>query len=158
MTPAVANGNSSIDVIVTKDGGNVEVLVSNHPSMSSSTRATNLAHASGQIRVEDSVEVAITFEGVGPSGPPGRPADQIELRRVDADNSNALKLWSQSGSPDYPNATLLATLQSASEVRVRHIGSTMEGDRLTVTVEMPAYSVASLSFNVDAPPPPPALV
>jgi hypothetical protein len=73
----------------------------------------------------------------------------VILRRVDATHANALPTYHAAGEPTYPNASLLAALEKASEIvaeTVVPIASPGIPGAWQLTLDMPAYSVASLSF------------
>lgn len=87
--------------------------------------------------------VAITVKFTGGSMP-GR----VDVRRVDNHHANALLEYETLGQPDYPNATIIAALKRASEVMVKAVVPVACADGgWEVTILMPAFSVASLSFE-----------
>ena len=74
-------------------------------------------------------------------------------------HSNALSLYHAAGAPPYPNVTLLALLDAASEMAVETLAVTTTvasadaeaaEDGWVLTVVLPPYAVALLSFNVTA--------
>jgi hypothetical protein len=66
---------------------------------------------------------------------------------VDATHANALPLYLAAGAPQYPNASTVAALKQASEFVVEHVPtSAVAGGAWSITLQMPMYSVASLSF------------
>jgi len=87
------------------------------------------------------VAVTITFSNGGAM------PDSVAVRRVDATHANALPAYAAAGEPDYPNATMVAALIKASELVVEQVVPTAAaGGAWSVMLQMPIFSVASLSF------------
>ena len=87
---------------------------------------------------------------------------EVKLRRVDSQHANALALYDAAGSPPYPNASMLAALQAASQVVAVPVSPATAGAaRATassveqaphgweVELEMEEFSVVSLAFEVE---------
>ena len=92
------------------------------------------------------VNATVTFRGKMPAS--------VSIRRVDATHGNALPAYEAMGRPQYPNASAVAALKAASELVVELLAPTPvvgEGGggagAWSITLEMPTYSVASLSFS-----------
>ena len=98
-------------------------------------------------------DVAVTLVFVNATIP-----QHVTVYRVDSSHANALPVYNAAGAPDYPNATLMAALQHASEMMPETVTptplSSASADATSaddmgswkVTVAMPAYSVAVLSW------------
>ena len=121
----------STDAIATTDGDTVEVLVSHHPNSTTTGDVNGLA-----------VNVTLRFSGAS-----WRDGNSVALRRVDDSHANALLTYEDLGSPVYPTATQLDQLQDASIVQVESLDvSVVDEDHFEVTIEVPAYGLASISF------------
>ena len=143
---------SAIDVVVTTDaaaaeGGKVEALIVNHPgarpdAMSDGSLAReNTAQVLGTAGAAalNSTTVTLHFTGDAPNS--------ASVRRVDQNHSNALPMYHSAGAPKYPNATLLRALNAASQIVAKDIAiSIINSTSWTITVEMPRYAVAVVSF------------
>ena len=146
-------GNASaIDVVVTTDapsaaGSSVEALIVNHPGArpdamrDGSLARENTAQVLGAADVAalDSTPVTLHFTGDVPK--------DAHVRRVDQNHSNALPTYHTAGAPKYPNATLLKALNAASQIVAEKIPiSVINSTAWSITVEMPRYAVAVVSF------------
>jgi len=95
------------------------------------------------------VNVTIFFKGIKSKMPAS-----VSVRRVDATHANALPTYEAMGRPQYPNASSISALEAASALVVETVVPTpvvIDGDKgaggtWSITLEMPIYSVASLSF------------
>jgi hypothetical protein len=74
----------------------------------------------------------------------------VTVRRIDSTHANALPTYHAAGEPTYPNASLLAALEKASEL-VPEVVTPEAAPGVPgawqISLDMPAYSVASLSFS-----------
>jgi len=86
------------------------------------------------------VAVTITFSGSA------MPAS-VTVRRVDEAHANALPLYTAIGAPQYPNSTAITALKQASElVKESLIPTPGKDGAWSLSLNMPIYSVASISF------------
>ena len=77
----------------------------------------------------------------------GKTPASATVRRVDATHANAVPAYIAAGEPDYPNASMLAALRKASAIVEEPVTPVAGADGTwSVTIEMPAYSVATVSF------------
>lgn len=135
---------SPIDVMYTKEDNHVEIMVANHPNVTANISAINLAQIAGQ-QVPGTKTVVLSIESDG-----GFIPDVVELRRVGSTHANALALFSKLGSPEYPDAGMLAALQKASEVIVEKYPTKPTATGFDICLDMEMYSVASISFDMTA--------
>ena len=91
------------------------------------------------------------------SAPHCRPAERVQMQRIDDVSTNPRKAWLAMGSPDYPNAKQLAQLHAASEMPKQQLAAArakQEANPCASTVgpiEIPAYGVVHLgSFEAAA--------
>lgn len=140
---AVGAGASIVDCVVTRsataDGQAyaVEILLVNHP-----TGPVKLPY-DGAVGDNNTVAVTLDLAGV-------KLSSQVELRRVDDAHSNALALYLSLGRPPYPNTTTLGSLLAASQTTVAVL-KPRQRERASgfyLDVQLPPYSVASLSFSI----------
>lgn len=143
--------NQSIDVIVTREGGQVEALISNHPGGPKEqggqrVNDINDAQSNGRWTPGENDVINVTVRFTGAAVP-----EQVEIRRIDSDNTNTRAAWAAMGSPPYPTQKQLSQLRDASQVvveRVKPKAVTFVGaQEWEMTLQMLTYSVASVAFN-----------
>jgi len=117
-----------------------EALLVNHPTGVMNMRSN--PEIPGSDTYLPPVNVTVSFLGKMPAS--------VSVRRVDATHGNALPTYEAMGRPQYPNASAIAALKTASALVVESVAPTAgvgdAGTTWSVTLEMPIYSVASLSF------------
>eukprot|EP01051_Picozoa_sp_SAG22_P011397 SAG22_NODE_1091_length_5589_cov_3.691439_3_plen_170_part_00 len=144
--------NCSVNLTVTAapaGGGGFEALLVNHPTGVVNMRSSPYLPP---------VTVTVTFGAGGSAGQQqqeqmktaGRtsmPAT-VSVRRVDATHANALPAYEAMGRPPYPNGSAIAALKAASALTVEPLvpKAAGTGGAWSVTLQMPIYSVATLSF------------
>ena len=124
-----------------------EALIVNHPT--GPTRQPDYRHEADTTRLATGAEthafdasVTIVFTG-------SKMPATVSIRRVDATHANVMPAYHAAGSPDYPNATLMAALAKASEIIVESVQpkqSSSKPGAWEIALQMPAYAVASVSF------------
>ena len=129
------SANLTVTVVAPAAGGvgaSYEALLVNHPTgvVSMRTNPPSLP----------SVNVTVVFKGkIMPS--------KVSVRRVDESHANALPAYEAMGRPQYPTASEIAALKEASALVVEVLTPTPAGSgKWAVTLEMPTFSVASISF------------
>ena len=136
------NCSANLTVTVAPGGGggyeSYEALLVNHPTGVVSMRPPNAPTL-------PPVNVTLVFKG----GKGGMPR-QVSVRRVDATHANAIPAYEAMGRPQYPNASAITALKAASALVVEQVtpvaGTGAAAGLWSVTMEMAAFSVASLSF------------
>jgi hypothetical protein len=128
------NCTANLTVTASSTTGGVEALLVNHPTGVMSMRSNPA--------LLPPVSVTIVFTG-------RKIPATVAVRRVDATHANALPTYKAMGSPQYPNASEIATLKAASAIVAESLTPTAAAETSggwSVTLAMPMYSVASLSF------------
>ena len=142
-------GSGSVDIIATtsSEKKDYQILLSNHPGGPSkqpekqmSLHELNQRLQEGWQQSNGSVSITLSVRGAAPHS--------VSCQRVDSINSNALQLYSALGRPPYPNATTIAHLQMASMLQMKPLNVSSGKDYWQVTVTMPPYSVALISFSL----------
>ena len=126
------NCTANLTVTVAPGGSSYEALLVNHP--------TGVVDMRSQPFLPP-VHITVSFQGKMPA--------RVLVRRVDATHGNALPAYEAMGRPQYPNATAIALLKAASALVVETVTPTPDPathGSWSVAMEMPIYSVASLSF------------
>ena len=115
--------------------GCFEALLVNHPTGPVDMRLNQTLPA---------VSVTVTFKGTAG----GKTPASATVRRVDAAHANAVPAYIAAGAPEYPNASMIAALMKASSIVAEPLTPVAgpDGTTWSVTMEMPAYSVATVSF------------
>ena len=131
------NCSANLTVTSAPGGGGYEALLVNHPMgvVSMRTNPPSLPP----------VTVTVVFKSAGTSDK--EMPTRVSVRRVDATHANALPAYEAMGRPQYPNASAIAALKEASALVVEVLTPSPAGPgKWSVTLEMPVFSVASLSF------------
>ena len=126
------NCTANLTVTVAPGGAGYEALLVNHPTGVVDMRSQPLLPP---------VRVTVSFRGKMPA--------RVSVRRVDATHGNALPAYEVMGRPQYPNASAIAALKAASALVVDAVTPSptpASPGYWSVVIEMPIYSVASLSF------------
>ena len=126
------NCTANLTVTIAPDGNGYEALLVNHPTGVVNMRSNPYLPP---------VNVTVHFKGKVPAS--------VAVRRVDATHGNALPVYEAMGRPQYPNASAIAALKAASMILVQEHDPvpTAGGGGWSIMLEMPIYSVASLSFS-----------
>jgi beta-xylosidase len=71
------------------------------------------------------------------------------LDRIDSTHANAIEIWIQAGSPEFPTSDEIAAEMAASKLIPESIPLNIGSDSTsaTVTVTMEPYSVARVRFS-----------
>ena len=68
------------------------------------------------------------------------------LRRIDDNATSPYDAWAKLGSPPYPTQVQLAALHEASQPKTSYVKLSVSGQVATLTLELPPYGVALVSF------------
>jgi xylan 1,4-beta-xylosidase len=125
--------NDNPDVLVTKtDTGTLTVAVWNivNPAVNTNTPPTPAETGAAKT-------VKLQFKGVPPTS-------HVAIRRLDADNGNALGLWQKMGSPRYPTREQLEDLRQQSRLSGPDFEDLTDG---TLTLELPVNGLVVLQVH-----------
>lgn len=141
ITNNTTTANTSVEVVATMQNTSsssklksVEILVTNHVGGPARQPSPS----------DPAVNVTLYFTNNIPIG------HVIEIRRVDANHSNALNLYNNVlDRPPYPSAPQIASLNKASLIHVEHLKPTIiDMQDWQLSLNVPSFSVTSISFNV----------
>ena len=76
-----------------------------------------------------------------------RSPDRATIRRIDADHANAKRRWLEMGSPEYPNADVVAELEAASQCQSESHPFEFQNGVLGFDVTLPPLSVTAITFE-----------
>jgi xylan 1,4-beta-xylosidase len=121
-----APSSSTLDAVATRAGSRIIVLACNHDVPKAPLRPVEL-------------EIAL----------PEAPAfSRVWLQRIDEDNANPRRLWTDRGRPQYPDARLLEELNAASVLEKTELAIARSGGRQRVTIVVPPHGVAATTFEM----------
>lgn len=120
--------DSAIDVVVTRSSNGVEVLATNFPNLT---------------LADDLPPLALQIQFTGAAKP-----QMVEMRVIDDSNANALPLYYESGSPAYPDSSLLNQLHEESAIKVVAANCSGTDGSWTAYIELASFSVVSLAFAI----------
>lgn len=122
---AAAQESPTIDCIAARSDDCITILISNHQ---------------------------VPLSPIGPealilrlSGVKGARAAYIE--RIDETHANAKKAWTDMGSPEYLDETMIHTLMSASEVQREDVDIAIDADGITMNLLIQPHSVVKVTIE-----------
>ncbi len=128
-------------------GGDIASVKGTHPTVdawvargaeSATVLLTNFALPRHAIAPE-----TVCFTLTTPSTPSG-----VTIRRIDAEHANAKARWLQLGSPEYPNAAVIADLNAASICHAAAQTFDVRDGAIRFEVTLPPLSVAAITLQL----------
>ena len=116
--------HSMLECVATREGGAVMMVLYNH-------NAAGLPLEREHARID--------LRGAGFS--------EATLYRIDDDHANAVKLWKDMGSPEYPDAAGVAKLVAASEMKPETVRGSATQGVMRVEIDVPAHGVVGMRIS-----------
>ncbi len=119
--------SSTVDAVATRAGSRIMLLACNHDVPKASLRTERL-------------EVVL----------PGAPTFSTAwVQRIDEDNANPRRMWTDRGGPRYPDARLVGDLVACSALKKTSVALDRTGGRQRVAIDIPPHGVAAITFERD---------